>query len=70
MEEIIILVGKDRKINLSVAGVKGTSCKDLTKAMEKALGTVTETKGTTEMYEQKATVDDKQTLGGGEGKTW
>ena len=29
MEEIIIRVGKDGKINLNVEGVKGSSCKDL-----------------------------------------
>lgn len=69
MEEITIRVGKDGKINLSVAGVKGTSCKDLTKALEKAIGSVESTKNTSEMYDQQATVEDKQNLGG-EGKSW
>lgn len=64
MQEITIRVGKGGKINLDVAGVKGGSCKDLTKAFEKALGTVSETKNTGEYYEQEQQVSDKQQLGG------
>jgi hypothetical protein len=70
MEEITIRVGKDGKINLNVAGVKGGECKNLTKAIERALGSVETTKATNEMYEQSQKIDDKQQLGGGEGKTW
>lgn len=65
MEEIIIRVGKDGKINLNVEGVKGSSCKDLTKAMEKAFGAVEQSKSTSEMYEQEATIDVGQEVGGG-----
>lgn len=64
MQEITIRVGKGGKINLDVLGVKGGGCKDLTKAFEKALGKVTETKNTSEYYEQEQQVNDKQQLGG------
>jgi len=64
MEEITIRIGKDGKVNLNVEGIKGTGCKDLTKAMEKALGTVEQTKATSEMYEQQATVENEQEVGG------
>lgn len=64
MEEITIRIGKDGKVNLNVEGIKGTGCKDLTKAMEKALGTVEQTKSTSEMYEQQATVENEQEVGG------
>lgn len=64
MQEITIRVGKGGKINLDVAGVKGGACKDITKAMEKALGKTVETKNTAEYYEQEQRVDDKQQLGG------
>lgn len=65
MEEIKIRIGKDGKVNLSVSGVKGGSCKDLTKALEKALGVSTETKQTTEFYEQKVENQSQQTQGMG-----
>jgi len=63
MEEIVIRVGKDGKINLNVAGIKGGSCKDLTKALEKAFGSVVDTKNTGEFYEQQQNVEDQQSLG-------
>ena len=37
---------------IKVDGVKGASCKDVTKALEKNLGQVTKTKKTSEFYEQ------------------
>lgn len=67
MQEITIRVGKGGKINLGVLGVKGSSCKDLTKALEKAMGSVVEDKNTNEFYDQQ-TVTEKQQLGGG--KNW
>jgi len=62
MQEITIRVGKDGKIDLGVLGVKGNSCKNLTKAMEKALGTAIEVEETAEHFEQE--VQDDQKLGG------
>ena len=37
---------------IKVDGVKGASCKDVTKALERSLGTVTQSKKTPEYYEQ------------------
>jgi len=66
MQEITIRVGKGGKINLGVLGVKGSTCKDLTKAFEKALGTVTNVENTTEHYEQENQAGNEQQLGGGQ----
>lgn len=63
MEEIVIRIGKDGKINLNVAGIKGGGCKDITKALEKALGMVENTTNTGEFYEQPQTLDENQSLG-------
>jgi len=63
MKEIKIVIGKDGKTNIDVAGVKGGACKDLTKAIEKALGSVETSKKTEEFYSEDATVSNKQTTG-------
>lgn len=65
MEEITIRIGKDGKVNLNVNGIKGSNCKNITKALEKALGMVVETKNTGEFYEQEQKVDDQEKQGGG-----
>jgi hypothetical protein len=38
IEEIVITIGKDGKVEISVSGVKGMACLDLTRALEEALG--------------------------------
>jgi hypothetical protein len=38
LQEIDIFIEKDGQVRLEVRGVKGTSCLDLTKALELALG--------------------------------
>jgi hypothetical protein len=38
LQEIDIYIEKDGQVRLEVRGVKGTSCLDLTKALELALG--------------------------------
>jgi len=63
MKEIVIRVGKDGKINLDVLGVKGGACKDITKALERALGIVEKTETTSEYYEQPQTLEDQQSQG-------
>lgn len=45
--DIEIVIAKDGSLSYTVRGVKGSSCKDLTKAID-ALGAVTETKTTGE----------------------
>ena len=63
MEEIKIRIGKDGKINLAVSGVKGKSCRDLTKSLEKALGMVQSQTSTSEAYEQEVADENKVTQG-------
>ena len=51
-EEIIVEVDTDANVTVSVNGVKGKSCQDITRNLEKALGTVTKDTLTREAYEQ------------------
>jgi len=51
-QEITIDIPLHGEISVSVAGVKGKSCKDVTKALEAALGTTTKDELTREAYEQ------------------
>jgi hypothetical protein len=64
MEEIKIVVGKGGKINFGVSGVKGASCRELTKKLEEALGKSVESDNTDEYYEQEQHNDANQSLGG------
>ncbi len=63
MQEIKITIGKNGKVNLDVAGVKGSACSDLTKSIEKALGRVEVTKKKSEFYQQSSTAGRNQTHG-------
>jgi hypothetical protein len=40
IQEIEVIVGKDGRVELTVRGVKGPACLDLTRALEAALGGV------------------------------
>lgn len=51
MSELIIEIKPDGAVTVSVEGMKGSGCKDVTKAIEKALGTTQSTKPTKEMSE-------------------
>jgi len=55
--EIEFIIKPDGRVEEKVFGVKGESCKELTKEIEKALGTVVDTKPTAEMFEQEVNVD-------------
>jgi len=59
MEEIIIKISEGGKVNLNVNGIKGKSCKDLTKSLEKALGKTVEQKETDEYYEEQQEQKDQ-----------
>jgi hypothetical protein len=57
MKEITVTIAKDgSSVKTEVAGVKGPSCEDLTKAMVNALGHVEESGKTPEYYLQDVTV--------------
>lgn len=51
MKEVIVNINKQGNSTVSVNGVKGSECKDLTRVLEAELGAVSETKPTSEMYE-------------------
>lgn len=63
MQEIKLIIGKDGKVNIDVAGVKGSACQDLTKSIEKALGRTESVQKKPEFYQQQA-ASAKQRLGG------
>ena len=50
MQSITVTIAEDGTVSYVVQGVKGASCKSLTRAID-ALGTVTETKTTSEFAE-------------------
>lgn len=56
MEEIRILIGEDGKVTMTVRGVAGSRCTELTSHLRDALGVVTEHKTTSE-YDQATVVD-------------
>ena len=62
MQEIKLIIGKDGKVNIDVAGVSGPACRDLTKSIEAALGKTESVKKKPEFYEQRK-AGTKQRLG-------
>ena len=62
MPIIEITVAKNGDVNLEVKGVSGTSCTQLTEAMEQALGTVESRECKTEFF-QEQTTDENLKLG-------
>lgn len=61
-EKIIVRVSKKGATTIEVAGVKGTACTDLTKSLEKALGSATASVPTNEMYEEPPMEHTQQTV--------
>jgi len=53
MEQIIVTISPSGEVQVSVNGVKGKRCKDLTKNLESALGNVKETHTTREYNEHE-----------------
>lgn len=62
MQEIKLIIGKDGKVNIDVAGVSGPACQDLTKSIEAGLGKTESVKKKPEFYEQRK-AGTKQRLG-------
>lgn len=60
MKEIVIRISKDGKVKISVSGVKGGGCKDITKSIENALGISESSEPTSEFYEQVMDDDYEQ----------
>jgi acylphosphatase len=51
-EQIIVEVSPSGEVKVSVKGVKGKACKDLTKKIEEALGEASNVKETEEYYQE------------------
>jgi hypothetical protein len=62
VQEIKLIIGKDGKVNIDVAGVSGPACQNLTKSIETALGKTESIKKKPEFHQQQAT-GTKQRLG-------
>jgi acylphosphatase len=58
--KIIVRILKDGSTEVKVEGHAGAGCTDLTKALEKALGSTTEDKKTDEYYQQEQSQDQNQ----------
>jgi hypothetical protein len=67
LHEIDVFIEKDGRVRVEVRGVKGSSCLDLTKGLEAALGgQVLERELTAEAYETaQESLRNQQKLGGG-----
>jgi hypothetical protein len=66
LQEIEVFIDKDGKVRVEVRGVKGTSCLDLTKGLEAALGgQVEDRQMTPEANEVGQPVQEQQWLKGG-----
>jgi hypothetical protein len=61
--KIKVEVNQEGDTRIKVEGVKGKSCKDLTKAIEEALGTTTADKKTAEYHEREQKSKNKLGLG-------
>jgi hypothetical protein len=55
MQTIKVLIPKDGKVSIFVNGVSGSSCKELTRNLEEALGKVSSDEPTMEMYARPET---------------
>lgn len=63
MTTVTVLIAKDGGTTISVDGVKGKSCLDITKALEDNLGKVTERTHTADMG-KKPDIADRTKIGG------
>lgn len=63
MQEIKVIISKTGEVTIDVDGIKGSSCKKLTKALEKKLGTTISDTKKNEYYDEQGT-SDHQGVGG------
>lgn len=57
MQELEIIIGQDGVVNVSVKGVTGTRCLEITEGLEKAVGKYNEREFTASYYQQDTVVD-------------
>lgn len=58
--EIVVTVGENGELEVAVKGYRGTGCKALTAAIERDLGTVTNSKTTAEFTQRPVTQVGRQ----------
>jgi hypothetical protein len=63
MQEMEIRVDQDGNVAIHVQGVKGEECTRITKAIEDALGSLTDRTLSGEFYEEKGTVTSHEKAG-------
>ena len=63
--DIIITIGPDGNVQISVEGVSGGDCVDLTRALEEELGDVTDRQFTSEYYQAEEGVEEHISMSGG-----
>ena len=63
MHQVKVIIAPDGTTEVKVEGVAGTKCKDVTRALESALGKTTTSKPTDEMYKTEAQIQQRQDLG-------
>lgn len=61
--DIVIEIGPDGEVQISVEGVAGGDCLDFTKFLEDELGDVTERVHTNEYYQQEEEVEEQVKVG-------
>ena len=65
--DIIITIGPDGNIQLTVEGVAGSDCVDFTRFLEEELGDVTEREFTSDYYKAEEETEEQISVGGGSG---
>lgn len=61
--EIDITITPDGEVKLTVKGVPGDQCLELTRALEEALGVVTDRQKTSEFYQEPVTTEEQVKVG-------
>ncbi len=61
--DIVIEIGPDGEVQISVEGVAGGDCLDFTKFLEDELGEVTERTHTSEYYQEEEEVEEQIKVG-------
>jgi len=59
IQEVEVVIGKDGTVQVHVSGVKGMSCLDITKVLERALGNQIEAREMTPEAQETQSVQDQ-----------
>jgi hypothetical protein len=63
MQEIKVIIAKDGAVKIDVECMKGASCKEITKSLEKALGATVSDELKSEYYENDNQLENTQGQG-------